>query len=107
MRRKKERVDTCPLGGMGYVVCWPGDAAPHEVKPYRPMTTGPVRFARPLLERSVTAAKPRNVDRGVTYRASKDTYCHSYSYLFKKTGEVITIKLSITSYMKLTDLSSS
>ena len=47
------------------------------------------------------------VDHGVTYRASKDTYCHSYSYLFKKTGEVITIKLSITSYMKLTDLSSS
>lgn len=60
MRRKKERVDTCPLGGMGYVVCRPGDTAPHEVKPYRPTTTGPVRFARPLLERSVTAAKPRN-----------------------------------------------
>jgi len=29
-------------------------------------------------------------DHGVTYRASKGTNCHSYSYLFKQTGEAIT-----------------
>ena len=46
-------------------------------------------------------------DHGVTYRASKGTNCHSYSYLFKQTGEVIIIKPSITLSMKLTALSSS
>jgi len=50
---------------------------------------------------------PATPDRGVTYRESKGTNCHSYSYLFKQTGEVITIKPSITLSMKLTDLSSS
>ena len=46
-------------------------------------------------------------DHGVTYRESKATNCHSYSYLFKQTGEVIIIKPSITLSMKLTDLYSS
>ena len=48
-----------------------------------------------------------NSDHGVTYRESKATNCHSYSYLFKQTGEVITIILFHTLYMKLTDLYSS
>jgi len=43
----------------------------------------------------------------VTYRESKATNCHSYSYLFKQTGKVIVIKPSITLSMKLTDLYSS
>jgi len=34
-------------------------------------------------------------DQGVTYLESKRNNCHSYSYLFKQTGEVIIIKLSI------------
>jgi len=48
--------------------------------------------------------KHKTGDHGVTYRESKATNCHSYSYLFKQTGEVITTILFHTLHMKLTDL---
>jgi len=49
----------------------------------------------------------QTADQGVTYLESKRNNCHSYSYSFKQTGEVVAIKPSVTLSMKLTALSSS
>ena len=43
-------------------------------------------------------SKHECADQGVTYLESKRNNCHSYSYLFKQTGEVIITILSIFPY---------